>query len=176
MEYQAPEVLGGENNMDIQQIYTSGNGNVLALNNQTLPRRDENCSRLAMEAAKRNCTKACESRPEDRYASAQEFYDALSALKNKRIMTMFGVIWSTLAGIAYGVGAIFGDEIGSVILFAILAFSELYSVYYNFFTRKRKVCKHGSKRFDVPKLFADFLLCAMPFILVMVSLIWTWKA
>ena len=48
--------------------------------------------------------KACESRPEDRYASAQELYDALSALKNKRIMTTFGVIWSTLAGIAYGVG------------------------------------------------------------------------
>ena len=54
-------------------------------------------------------------------------------------MTMFGVIWSTLAGIAYGVAAILGDKIGSVILFAILAFSELYSVYYNFSQEKKSL-------------------------------------
>ena len=125
------------------------------LNNQTLPRRDEKLQPPAIgsEKLKEIVMKACESRPEDRYASAQELYDALSALKNKRIMTMFGVIWSTLAGIAYGVGAIFGDEIGSV--------------YYNF-SREREKSVSMDQKIYVPKLFADFLLCAMPFILVMV--------
>ena len=64
-------------------------------------------------------------------------------------------------------GAILGDKIGSVILFAILAFSELYSVYYNF-SREREKSVSMDQKIYVPKLFADFLLCAMPFILVMV--------
>ena len=169
MEYQAPEVLRGEQYGHTADIYSLGMVMYWLLNNQTLPRRDEKLQPPAIgsEKLKEIVMKACESRPEDRYASAQELYDALSALKNKRIMTMFGVIWSTLAGIAYGVGAIFGDEIGSVILFAILAFSELYSVYYNF-SREREKSVSMDQKIYVPKLFADFLLCAMPFILVMV--------
>ena len=169
MEYQAPEVLRGEQYGHTADIYSLGMVMYWLLNNQTLPRRDEKLQPPAIgsEKLKEIVMKACESRPEDRYASAQELYDALSALKNKRIMTMFGVIWSTLAGIAYGVSAIFGDEIGSVILFAILAFSELYSVYYNF-SREREKSVSMDQKIYVPKLFADFFLCAMPFDLVMV--------
>lgn len=169
MEYQAPEVLRGEPYGHTVDIYSLGMVMYWLLNNQTLPRRDEKLQPPAIgsEKLKEIVMKACESCPEDRYASAQELYDALSALKNKRTMTMFGVIWSTLAGIAYGVAAILGDKIGSVILFAILAFSELYSVYYNFSQEKEKSVSMDQKIY-VPKLFADFLLCAMPFILVMV--------
>ena len=157
-------------NADITaDIYSLGMVMYWLLNNQTLPCKDEKLQPPAIgsEKLKEIVMKACESCPEDRYASAQELYDALSALKNKRTMTMFGVIWSTLAGIAYGVAAILGDKIGSVILFAILAFSELYSVYYNFSQEKEKSVRMDQKIY-VPKLFADFLLCAMPFILVMV--------
>ncbi len=169
MEYQAPEVLRGEPYGHTADIYSLGMVMYWLLNNQTLPHRDEKLQPPAIgsEKLKEIVMKACESCPEDRYASAQELYDALSALKNKRTMTMFGVIWSTLAGIAYGVAAILGDKIGSVILFAILAFSELYSVYYNFSQEKEKSVSMDQKIY-VPKLFADFLLCAMPFILVMV--------
>ena len=169
MEYQAPEVLRGEQYGHAADIYSLGMVMYWLLNNQTLPRRDEKLQppALGSEKLKEIVMKACESCPEDRYASAQELYDALSALKNKRTMTMFGVIWSILAGIAYGVVAICGDEIGPVILLAILAFSELYSVYYNFSREKEKSVSMDQKVF-VPKLFADFLLCAMPFILVMI--------
>ena len=169
MEYQAPEVLRGEQYGHTADIYSLGMVMYWLLNNQTLPRRDEKLQppALGSEKLKEIVMKACESCPEDRYASAQELYDALSALKNKRTMTMFGVIWSTLAGIAYGVAAILGDKIGSVILFAILAFSELYSVSYNF-SREREKSVSMDQKIYVPKLFADFLLCAMPFILVMV--------
>ena len=169
MEYQAPEVLRGEPYGHTVDIYSLGMVMYWLLNNQTLPCKDEKLQPPAIgsEKLKEIVMKACESCPEDRYASAQELYDALSALKNKRTMTMFGVIWSTLAGIAYGVAAILGDKIGSVILFAILAFSELYSVYYNFSQEKEKSVSMDQKIY-VPKLFADFLLCAMPFILVMV--------
>ena len=169
MEYQAPEVLRGEQYGHTADIYSLGMVMYWLLNNQTLPCKDEKLQPPAIgsEKLKEIVMKACESCPEDRYASAQELYDALSALKNKRTMTMFGVIWSTLAGIAYGVAAILGDKIGSVILFAILAFSELYSVYYNFSQEKEKSVSMDQKIY-VPKLFADFLLCAMPFILVMV--------
>ena len=169
MEYQAPEVLRGEQYGHTADIYSLGMVMYWLLNNQTLPRRDEKLQPPAIgsEKLKEIVMKACESRPEDRYASARELYDALSALKNKRTMTMFGVIWSTLAGIAYGVAAILGDKIGSVILFAILAFSELYSVSYNF-SREREKSVSMDQKIYVPKLFADFLLCAMPFILVMV--------
>ena len=169
MEYQAPEVLRGEPYGHTVDIYSLGMVMYWLLNNQTLPCKDEKLQPPAIgsEKLKEIVMKACESCPEDRYASAQELYDALSALKNKRTMTMFGVIWSTLAGIAYGVAAILGDQIGSVILFAILAFSELYSVYYNFSQEKEKSVSMDQKIY-VPKLFADFLLCAMPFILVMV--------
>lgn len=169
MEYQAPEVLRGEPYGHTVDIYSLGMVMYWLLNNQTLPCKDEKLQPPAIgsEKLKEIVMKACESCPEDRYASAQELYDALRALKNKRTMTMFGVIWSTLAGIAYGVAAILGDKIGSVILFAILAFSELYSVYYNFSQEKEKSVSMDQKIY-VPKLFADFLLCAMPFILVMV--------
>ena len=169
MEYQAPEVLRGEPYGHTADIYSLGMVMYWLLNNQTLPCKDEKLQPPAIgsEKLKEIVMKACESCPEDRYASAQELYDALRALKNKRTMTMFGVIWSTLAGIAYGVAAIFGDKIGTVILFAILAFSELYSVYYNFSQEKEKSVSMDQKIY-VPKLFADFLLCAMPFILVMV--------
>ena len=169
MEYQAPEVLRGEPYGHTADIYSLGMVMYWLLNNQTLPCKDEKLQPPAIgsEKLKEIVMKACESCPEDRYASAQELYDALRALKNKRTMTMFGVIWSTLAGIAYGVVAIFGDKIGTVILFAILAFSELYSVYYNFSQEKEKSVSMDQKIY-VPKLFADFLLCAMPFILVMV--------
>ena len=169
MEYQAPEVLRGEPYGHTVDIYSLGMVMYWLLNNQTLPCKDEKLQPPAIgsEKLKEIVMKACESCPEDRYASAQELYDALRALKNKRTMTMFGVIWSTLAGIAYGVAAIFGDKIGTVILFAILAFSELYSVYYNFSQEKEKSVSMDQKIY-VPKLFADFLLCAMPFILVMV--------
>ena len=169
MEYQAPEVLRGEQYGHTADIYSLGMVMYWLLNNQTLPRRDEKLQppALGSEKLKEIVMKACESCPEDRYASAQELYDALSALKNKRTMTMFGVIWSILAGIAYGVAAILGDKIGSVILFAILAFSELYSVSYNF-SREREKSVSMDQKIYVPKLFADFLLCAMPFALVMV--------
>ena len=169
MEYQAPEVLRGEQYRHAADIYSLGMVMYWLLNNQTLPRRDEKLQppALGSEKLKEIVMKACESCPEDRYASAQELYDALSALKNKRTMTMFGVIWSILAGIAYGVVAICGDEIGLVILLAILAFSELYSVYYNFSQEKEKSVSMDQKIY-VPKLFADFFLCAMPFDLVMV--------
>ena len=169
MEYQAPEVLRGEPYGHTVDIYSLGMVMYWLLNNQTLPCKDEKLQPPAIgsEKLKEIVMKACESCPEDRYASAQELYDALRALKNKRTMTMFGVIWSTLAGIAYGVAAILGDKIGSVILFAILAFSELYSVSYNF-SREREKSVSMDQKIYVPKLFADFLLCAMPFILVMV--------
>lgn len=169
MEYQAPEVLRGEPYGHTADIYSLGMVMYWLLNNQTLPCKDEKLQPPAIgsEKLKEIVMKACESCPEDRYASAQELYDALRALKNKRTMTMFGVIWSTLAGIAYGVAAILGDKIGSVILFAILAFSELYSVSYNF-SREREKSVSMDQKIYVPKLFADFLLCAMPFILVMV--------
>ena len=169
MEYQAPEVLRGEPYGHTADIYSLGMVMYWLLNNQTLPCKDEKLQPPAIgsEKLKEIVMKACESCPEDRYASAQELYDALRALKNKRTMTMFGVIWSTLAGIAYGVAAIFGDKIGTVILFAILAFSELYSVSYNF-SREREKSVSMDQKIYVPKLFADFLLCAMPFILVMV--------
>ena len=169
MAYQAPEVLRGEPYGHTVDIYSLGMVMYWLLNNQTLPCKDEKLQPPAIgsEKLKEIVMKACESCPEDRYASAQELYDALRALKNKRTMTMFGVIWSTLAGIAYGVAAILGDKIGTVILFAILAFSELYSVYYNFSQEKEKSVSMDQKIY-VPKLFADFLLCAMPFILVMV--------
>ena len=169
MEYQAPEVLRGEQYGHTADIYSLGMVMYWLLNNQTLPCKDEKLQPPAIgsEKLKEIVMKACESCPEDRYASAQELYDALRALKNKRTMTMFGVIWSTLAGIAYGVAAILGDKIGSVILFAILAFSELYSVSYNF-SREREKSVSMDQKIYVPKLFADFLLCAMPFILVMV--------
>ena len=169
MEYQAPEVLRGEPYGHTADVYSLGMVMYWLLNNQTLPCKDEKLQPPAIgsEKLKEIVMKACESCPEDRYASAQELYDALRALKNKRTMTMFGVIWSTLAGIAYGVAAILGDKIGSVILFAILAFSELYSVSYNF-SREREKSVSMDQKIYVPKLFADFLLCAMPFILVMV--------
>ena len=50
MEYQAPEVLRGEQYGHTADIYSLGMVMYWLLNNQTLPRRDENCSRLPLEA------------------------------------------------------------------------------------------------------------------------------
>lgn len=167
MEYQAPEVLKGEKYGHTADIYSLGMVMYWLLNDQTLPCRDEKLSPPAngSEKLKEIVMKACENRPEDRYATAQELYDALHALKSKRTMTRFGVIWAALVGISCGLAAILIAERDYKIIYAILSFSELFFIYYNF-SRYREKYAAIAQTVSVLKFLADAFGCAFSFILI----------
>ena len=107
-EYQAPEVVHMEKYGHTADIYSLGITLYWLLNNRRMPFIDANgkiTAELKDEAMdkryrgeklptpkngsdelKRIVLKACAYRPENRYASAQEMYDALDALENGKIL------------------------------------------------------------------------------------------
>ena len=107
-EYQAPEIVHMERYGQAADIYSLGITLYWLLNNRRMPFINENqqitlvVKNEAMDrryrgeklpAPKNGSTKlkkivlkACEYHPENRYASAQEMYDALDALENGKIM------------------------------------------------------------------------------------------
>ena len=107
-EYQAPEVVHMERYGQVADIYSLGITLYWLLNNRRMPFIDANqqitlvVKNEAMDRRyrgeklpapkngsaklKKIVLKACEYHPENRYASAQEMYDALDALENGKIL------------------------------------------------------------------------------------------
>lgn len=91
--------------------------------------------------------------------------EELHALKGRRTMTKFGVIWSALVGISCGVAAILIAERDYKIIYAILSFSELFFIYYNF-SRYREKYAAIVQTVSVLKFLADAFGCAFSFMLI----------
>ena len=107
-EYQAPEVVHMERYGQAADIYSLGITLYWLLNNRRMPFIDANqqitlvvkneamdkryrgeklpAPKNGSDELKRIVLKACAYRPENRYASAQEMYDALDALENGKIL------------------------------------------------------------------------------------------
>ena len=107
-EYQAPEVVHMERYGQVADIYSLGITLYWLLNNRRMPFIDANqqitlvvkneamdrryrgeklpAPKKGSAKLKKIVLKACEYHPENRYASAQEMYDALDALENGKIL------------------------------------------------------------------------------------------